>query len=466
MSPLLYLAAALIGATPADSFVNTRAAASPSAIHRQIEGTRDLQHAFGSSSHDWISTRQLTSNSASDDARSNSATHREPTIADAFSHEPHWAASTTPAFLTSQVGFNPASPFADLRSANRFLDAASGRVVRAQDGGQAPAYDEVPKVNSNLDQPILLPPTFAQPFTPPGGPMWGGDSGFGVPNGSPIGSQYGASGARPFRFGTQWKMDVGFMPKEQTDGGAGSFGHMSIFEFNSELRYTAPTQSQYVWSIAPQFNLRSYDSNPPAGTVSIPNEVYRFGADLQLTSPNYGGSSMEVGFTPSLNTDFQQNATSDAWNLDGRAALFYRSSPKYMLVLGAMFWDRVDDQIIPWVGWVYTPDDRWEFRAVFPSPEISCFIGTLWGAPQWWYLAGEYHVEAYQTESNLAGVGVDQMEIEDWRVVTGIRSETFGYSSFVEAGWVFGRNVKYARSLAPSEFDISSGFIARVGLRF
>jgi hypothetical protein len=441
MSPILYLAVALVGSTPLDVDTSTHSMA-PTPI---VQHVHPLQAALGAPVDGWVSTQPSQEHVLKSDTHESDAFRQETSVADVFQQEAHWAENQQPAFL-------------HLRHNSQ--RQRSGRIVRAQN--QTPPYDdESPQVTSDLDQPILLPPVTGQQWVPPGGPTWGGS-----PNGTPIGSQFGTAGARPFRFGSQWKMDVGYIPKERTSSSVGNLGHLSIFEINTELRHTAPTRSQYIWSVAPQFNVRSYNSNFPTTATRFPNDTYRFGTDFQLTSPNFGGYTTELGFTPSFNTDFEQNMTSDSWSWDGRAALFFRSSPAYTVVLGAMYWDRVDDRVLPWAGFVFTPNDRMEIRAVFPKPEISWFMGTPWGVPQWWYVAAEYHVEAYQVEVNQPGLATDRMELEDWRVMMGIRSETMGYSSFIEAGWVFGREVEYLKATTPSGFDISSGFIARFGLRF
>jgi len=351
------------------------------------------------------------------------------------------------------------------------LRSARGRpvVVRAQTPPpQFPAYEEAAP-----GQPLMtLPPTNqATPWMPQ--PAWPGSSA--APGNWPAGpapqaSRFGANGSQPFRFGWQSRYDVGFLPGADAD--APATGDLQIFETNVEWRYTAPLPTQWVMSIAPQFNLRLLEgpsftppAPPPPPPAGLPGDLYRLGLDLQLTTPSMGPVTAEFAFTPALATDFEHAYDSDAWQFDGRGALFFRTSPQWMFLLGAQYWDRLDDKIIPWVGAVFTPDDRWEIRAVFPNPEISVFIGTPWGVPQWLYVAGEYHIESYAFETTVGTQ--DKIELEDWRAVIGIRSESNGVSSFLEGGWVFGRDVDFSTAAgATPQFDLSSGFIARFGMRF
>ena len=328
-------------------------------------------------------------------------------------------------------------------------------LVRAQN------YDEDPS-GGNLNQQTFAAPPIGAPFSQQG-TVWPGYSGPVAPNGmldgpAPAATMQGINGPQPFRFGWTSKFDVGFLPEERASSvGTGKF---SIFEFNSEIRYTAPTPMQWIFSVAPQFNLRLWDGPTTPG---LPGDVYRFGTDLQLTSPTWGPYTFEFGFNPSLNTSFEQAISSEAWNFDGRGAVFIRTTPQWLLVLGAMYWDRVDGIVLPYAGLVYTPNEYVEIRALFPRADASLFIGTPWGVPQWLYIAGEYHVEAYEIERSAAVE--DQLQIQDWRAVLGIRSEHAGMTSFLEGGWVFDRKGEF-RNTAPAKFDVASGFIVRFGLRW
>jgi hypothetical protein len=179
-----------------------------------------------------------------------------------------------------------------------------------------------------------------------------------------------------------------------------------------------------------------------------------------LITPTVGPFTAELGFNPSLNTDFNQSPGSDAWNWDGRGAINVTVNPQTMVVLGALFWDRVDDRVLPYGGVVFKPNEYFEIRALFPRSEVSIGLGTPWGIPQWLYVNGEYHVEAYE----IGGGGGRQIQLQDWRAMLGIRSDSCGVESFLEGGWVFDRQVKF--STGGGNFDITSGFIARFGIKF
>ena len=46
----------------------------------------------------------------------------------------------------------------------------------------------------------------------------------------------------------------------------------------------------------------------------------------------------------------------------------------------------------------------------------------------------------------------------------GVRSDARGVESFLEGGWVFDREVEFSQG--GGNFDVSSGFLARFGIKF
>ena len=88
---------------------------------------------------------------------------------------------------------------------------------------------------------------------------------------------------------------------------------------------------------------------------------------------------------------------------------------------------------------------------------------TIFGAT-WFYWRGEYHIEAYDVQLGRGGSN-DQVEISDLRSLFGFRTEGGnGTSAFIEAGWVFDRDMDF-KTTRPN-LDIDTGFIGRMGLRF
>ena len=340
---------------------------------------------------------------------------------------------------------------------------------------QAPAGTVPPAAGYPADGTFLAPGQQGPPGALNYDPFL---SGVAVPQSPYAGNglySFGANGAQPYRFGWTTRMDFGLLPKESSSNGLGG---IRVFEFDLDLEHTRQLSSGWISSVTHEFDLRSWDgptssrTGPPGiAHAGFPEELYRFGWDLELATPaNQGPWSVQLAFNPSFNTDFQQGMSSDAWNFDGRGILFFRSSPYWLWAFGAGFWDRVHNRVIPYAGVIWTPDDRWEWRMVFPEPRVSYFLGNVWGVASWFYVRGQYNVEAYEvtlkdrTSRSAAFPRREQMEVEDWRVLAGWRADNGFMTSFIEAGWVFDRQVEFLNGT--SDFDISSGFIARAGFRY
>lgn len=273
----------------------------------------------------------------------------------------------------------------------------------------------------------------------------------------PASNFYGTNGSEPMRFGWSSKYDVGYLADAEADS---PFGDFNVFEFDMQLKRTWrwPWDAAFSWS--PEFNYRNWGG--PAG-LPLPARVYRFASDLQLTTTVSGPASIELGFTPQVATDFEGSTSNDAWMWDARAALFIRMGPQWTWAIGAQFWDRVDDIVVPYAGFVWRPDERWEFTMVLPRPRVDYFVGHTAFGPTWLYARGEYHVEAY--EAGLAGTGTrNRTQVKDYRALIGFRNFGPCASGFIEAGWVFGREIEIDN--VPPVIDINSGFITRLGLRF
>jgi hypothetical protein len=273
---------------------------------------------------------------------------------------------------------------------------------------------------------------------------------------APVGGPAHVFGPRPYRYGMQGRIDAGFIPGEEIEGVGAD---LEVFELDAENRYTQPTSFGWIYSFAHQFSWRNYDEI--GGALPFPNDVFRSAWDFELATPANGSFSYVLGFTPALNTDFEDNSTSDAWTFDARAIAFYRSAPQWTWVGGVVYWDRVNDRLLPYVGAIWIPNDHTELRLTFPEGRISKFFGTPWGIALWYYLRAEFHVEAYEFEDSGFK---DQYEINDWRVMLGLRSENAaGVATFIEGGWIFDRHLEY---LNGPELDIESGFLIRGGLRY
>ena len=268
----------------------------------------------------------------------------------------------------------------------------------------------------------------------------------------------GINGPQPQRFGFTPIFDAGYI----TPSGAKSPGHgqFSVQEYDGALKHVSMLGPDWVFTNTIQGGARVW-TGPQS--PNLPGSVYRLGWDFLLNSPQVGPWSAQLDFNPSINTDFSGNLGRESLNLDANGALLYRVSPQWLLVLGVQYWDRVDNILIPNAGVVWNPNERLEARLMFPKSRVSYFLGNFGMGSHWLYATGEYHVESYQV--NMPGVSSrEQVQLSDWRVAVGLRSDHHWYDKYVEVGYVFNRQAEFLRS-TPG-FDINDGIMARFGVRF
>jgi hypothetical protein len=143
--------------------------------------------------------------------------------------------------------------------------------------------------------------------------------------------------------------------------------------------------------------------------------------------------------------------------------LFYRTSPEWLFAVGAAYWNRATDRFIPYGGVIWSPDDRLEFRFMFPKSRASYFVGRWAGADTWLYASGEYGVEAYQVDIEQPK-STNRGEISDYRILLGASATTGIWTMFFEGGLVTDRHFRF-RGPA-SDFAIDDCGILRTGLLF
>jgi len=340
-------------------------------------------------------------------------------------------------------------------------------------GSVAAVYD--PPATFAPPPPVTNAPQSYQALSQPGGVV--GNDGFLMPmvQPTPFGSlpglaspygpgpagAHGGNGPQPYRYGWSSRYEFEWLAKSGVSGPNGKFGS---FGFDAAWKNVSPVMlwgTPKVFSFTQTFGLRQWDG--PRGASGLPGKVFYFGWDLELAKIKRGSWTFVAAFAPSINSDLQNSLTRRAIHYDGRAIAYYQASSQALIVMGVGYWDRVNDRVIPYGGVVFTPDDRWEIRALFPKSRVSYFIGNVWGFSPWLYTRGEFHVESYEIDREPVGIQ-DQIEMSDWRIMVGLRGDNGWATGFIEVGAILDRQVRFQRSY-PS-YDISNNFILRTGLQF
>jgi hypothetical protein len=198
-------------------------------------------------------------------------------------------------------------------------------------------------------------------------------------------------------------------------------------------------------------------------SFNLPPGAAEFISDFQWASAYAGPWNWQLGFTPQLNGTFNERINSNALMADVRAVVLFRASPRWLWAIGAAYWNRASDHLIPYGGAIWAPNDRWEIRAMFPRSRASYYLGRLGGADTWLYASGEYNVEAYQVDIEGPRISV-RGETSDYRVLLGASATSGIWTLFFEGGLVTDRHFRF-RGNAP-DFEIDDGAIVRTGLLF
>ncbi len=173
-----------------------------------------------------------------------------------------------------------------------------------------------------------------------------------------------------------------------------------------------------------------------------------------------------IDFTVGQYADDASFDSSEAFRITGGGAGVYRSSDQWKWVLGATYVDRIHTKILPIAGFIYTPNDDYEYNLVFPVPKIARRLP--WSdAPgsdeRWVYVAGEFGGGKWAVRQSDGTF--DRLDITDWRVFIGYERRIIGgLSRRAELGYVFLRKLEYQD--VGDEIDLGNTLMVRGGLTY
>jgi hypothetical protein len=257
----------------------------------------------------------------------------------------------------------------------------------------------------------------------------------------------------PFRIGFTKHDEVDVIPAADVSG-RGASGSMQITEFYSWARYSFLYAPDVLVNLTGIFD-GYYWSGPTQ--PQLPGQVDRLSLDMEGVLLGNGPVTTTIGFHPQLVADFEHPLTNQALNFDGRVVNTHRISPEWLLVYGLAVWDRVNVLFIPEVGAVWTPNDRWELRMLFPRSQFSYRLGEIGGGQTWLTSVVEYVVQAYQVNIEDAD-RLDRIQIRDWRATFGLRQDFYRISWGADIGIVFNRRVSFQGTTPGFHLDPSALF--------
>ncbi|MHB8898747.1 MAG: hypothetical protein ACYC6Y_08375 [Thermoguttaceae bacterium] len=153
----------------------------------------------------------------------------------------------------------------------------------------------------------------------------------------------------------------------------------------------------------------------------------------------------DLAITPGVYSDFEQG-TDEAIRLPGHGAVLWTWSPAWQALVGCAYTDRLENNILPIGGLIWTPNEDTKWEMVFPNPKLAHrFRWSEAWTPEvqdWVYLAGEFGGSAWAI--GRADGTDDVVDYRDWRIVLGIERRRDGNRShWFELGYLFSRRYLY-----------------------
>ena len=204
----------------------------------------------------------------------------------------------------------------------------------------------------------------------------------------------------------------------------------------------------------------------PAGSL-----VWWNGPTEPEMSPNGFGAFLDLGVQPKFNDVFSliawgrvgvfsvfEKVTSDAWRYQGRIEGVGTLSQQMQFHAGVIYYGRARVKMLPTVGIVWTPDENWVLRLVFPNPKVS---RRLWMGTQadWW---GYIHMDYAGGSWDIKPMG-GLTDYNDIRLGAGIEFATPSrIGGYFEFGGSFDRELYSAGhrlSSPPSALYLKTGVI-------
>lgn len=172
---------------------------------------------------------------------------------------------------------------------------------------------------------------------------------------------------------------------------------------------------------------------------------------------------LETNFTIGFYSDYE-NYSSDGLRLTGRLVGWTHVNSYTVAKFGVEYFDRVNVKLLPAFGVYMTPTPDLKLDLFFPRSKLSHRLPNYYDVEAWAYIGGEYGGGSWAIER--ADGSRDQADINDVRAFIGLEwMGPRGLTGFVEAGYVFQREIVY-RSDASMSLELQDTVMIRSGLAF
>jgi len=235
----------------------------------------------------------------------------------------------------------------------------------------------------------------------------------------------------------------------------GGTNDVGMFDIYTQATFEFPKLPGVT--MTPSFQAYFFDG--PIRT-DLPARVYGIQAEFRSLLPVSKKYVLDLAISPGVFSDFEQG-DSDSFRLQGRALGMYLHSEQSRFLLGVMYLDRDDVNVLPAGGWIYAPRDDLLFEILFPRPKIAKRISVAGTSQRWVYVAGEFGGDSWSVERTTGAN--DRLVYRDLRLIFGFEQRYVnGRALVLEVGYVFDRRVEFESDRG--DFDPSSTGMLRGGL--
>jgi hypothetical protein len=248
--------------------------------------------------------------------------------------------------------------------------------------------------------------------------------------------------------------------------GMGSRG-VSMNDFEVSSLYSIPTHPDLApVEFTPGFTAHLWDGpsrlrKSPA-SPEFPLELYETYLDVGWRPRLARFLFLELGVTPSLNTDFKE-ISQQSFRPQARVVAIVATSKEFQFVGGWLYINRKNIHQIPAAGFLYNPNADVRLEMVFPQPKAS-FRLSCSGAREWWcYIGSEFGGGAWTAELPTGQDGL--INYNDLRIRLGLENvfpkDSQGNSRDgwnLELGYTIRRNIDFLNVHPSNTLMVRTGF--------
>jgi hypothetical protein len=199
--------------------------------------------------------------------------------------------------------------------------------------------------------------------------------------------------------------------------------------------------------IKPGFTVHYLDADR---NLDLPRRLYNAYCQFRWLHKINPRWSADLSVTPMVSSDFEQDQ-SEAFRFTGHGGAMFEWTDRFDLLLGVAYLNSDLIRMLPFVGFVWKPNDETEIMATIPRPSFGrrvYWFGNITEECQdWVYLAGELGTGTWAIKRPETGIE-DVISYLDYRLVLGLeRRVLFGLDYGVELAWVFGRELEGENSI-------------------